>query len=153
MVLVLLMVIGAGSASTGGGIKTSTVAVVVRSWLAELQGDVTTTMFDRRISLGQQRQALALVVAALATVGTATFLLTALQPELPLGELLFEAASAFGTVGLSTGRTTDLGPLSRLVVILLMFVGRVGPITFGTAVLLRPQRRQYGFAQEELIVG
>jgi Trk-type K+ transport system membrane component len=93
------------------------------------------------------------VVAALATVGTATFALAALHPDLVLGELLFEAASAFGTAGLSTGVTGDLGFPSRLVVIGLMFVGRVGPITFGTAVLLRGHRRQYGFAGEELIVG
>jgi potassium uptake TrkH family protein len=153
LILVLFMFVGASSASTGGGIKTSTLAVVVRSTLAELRGDSITTMFSREITLNQQRQSLALVIAALGTVGTASFVLSIVDGGLPAFQLLFEAASAFGTVGLTTGVTTELGQLGRLVVIGLMFVGRVGPITFGTAVLLRGQRRQYGYAEEELIVG
>ncbi len=153
LVLVLLMVIGASSASTGGGIKTSTFAVVVKSTFAEFRRDSTPTMFEREISPEQQRRALALVVAALGTVGTATFLLTALQPDLPFGELLFEAASAFGTAGISTGVTTALDGLARVVIVVLMFLGRVGPLTFGTALLLRQEPKRYGFAQEQLIVG
>ena len=92
-------------------------------------------------------------MAALATVGTATFALAVLQPSIPLGELLFEAASAFGTVGVSTGVTTELSGLGRVVVIVLMFIGRVGPITFGTAVLLRPEPKRFSYPNEELLVG
>lgn len=153
LVMILLMVIGAGSASTGGGIKVSTFALVVKSTLAEFRRDHTTTMFERRIPLDQQRTALALVVAALGVVGTSTFLLTLLHPEIEIAELLFEAASAFGTVGVSTGITESLDGSARLLVILMMFIGRLGPITFGTAVLLRPEAKRYGFAEEELIVG
>ncbi len=153
MVLIPLMVVGASSASTGGGIKTSTLAVVVRSTLAEVRGDTSTHLFHRTVSLGLQRQALSLVIAALGTVGTATFVLAALHPSIDVGELLFEAASAFGTVGVSTGVTPQLDTLGRLVVIVLMFIGRVGPITFGTAVFLRPERRRYGYAEAELFVG
>ncbi|MFV2039203.1 MAG: TrkH family potassium uptake protein [Acidimicrobiales bacterium] len=153
MVLILLMVVGGGSASTAGGIKVSTFAAVVRSTLSELRRDQVTTMFSRQIPGPVQRQSLALVVAALGTVGTSTFLLLAMEPAIPLGELLLEAASAFGTVGLSTGVTGQLSTLGRLLIIALMFVGRVGPITFGTAVLLRPERRQYEYAEEALIVG
>ncbi|MGH1504041.1 MAG: TrkH family potassium uptake protein [Acidimicrobiales bacterium] len=153
LVFVPLMVIGASSASTGGGIKTSTIAVAVRSTLAEVRGDRHTTLFERTIPIGLQRQALSLVMAALATVGAATFALAVLQPSVPLGELLFEAASAFGTVGVSTGVTTELSGLGRAVVIVLMFIGRVGPITFGTAVLLRPEPKRFSYPNEELLVG
>ena len=153
LALILLMVIGAGSASTGGGIKVSTAAVVFRSAMGELRGDRATNLFDRRVSTEIQRQALTLMVMATATVGTAAFVLAVLHPDLPLGEVLFEAASAFGTVGVSTGVTTELTEAGRLVVILIMYLGRVGPITFGTAVLIRRERRRYQFATEDLIVG
>jgi len=153
LVLILLMVIGAGSASTGGGIKISTFAVVVRSTLAELRGDQVTTLFDRAVPECLQRQALSLVVAALGTVGTAAFVLSISNPSIPLAELLFEAASAFGTVGTSTGVTSSLDGVGRLVVIVLMFIGRIGPITFGTAVLLRPERKRFDYAEQELLVG
>jgi trk system potassium uptake protein TrkH len=153
LVLILLMVIGAGSASTGGGIKTSTFAVVIRATMSEFRRDHSITMFHRHVPSTVQRQALALVVAALGTVGSATFLLAALQSSIPVGELLFEAASAFGTVGISTGITTELNAMSRLLIIALMFIGRIGPITFGTAVLIRPERKHYAFANDDLMVG
>ena len=153
LVLIPLMVIGASSASTGGGIKTSTIAVVVQSTLAEFRQDSTVTIHGRNIPVVLQREALALLVAALATVGTATFLLATFEPDIALGELLFEAASAFGTAGISTGITDALGSLSRFVIVALMFIGRVGPITFGTAVLLRHETRAYHHPDGDLIVG
>ncbi|MDH3293159.1 MAG: TrkH family potassium uptake protein [Acidimicrobiia bacterium] len=153
ILFLLLMVIGASSASTGGGIKTSTFAVVIRATIAHLRGDPEATVFSRRIPDALERRSLSLVVAALGAVGTATFVLTVLEPDLPAIGLLFEAASAFGTVGVSTGVTPELGGLSRVVITILMFLGRVGPITFGSAVLLRPQVKRYGFAEEGLIVG
>ncbi len=153
LIFLLLMVIGASSASTGGGIKTSTFALVIRATMAELRGDPEATAFSRRIPSGLERQALSLVIAALGAIGTAAFLLTLFEPGQPPIELLFEAASAFGTVGVSTGLTADLSAPSRLVIMILMFVGRVGPITFGTAVLLRPEQKRFGFATEGLIVG
>ncbi len=153
LVLILLMVIGASSASTGGGIKTSTFMVVVRSAMAELRGDEEATLFGRRIAPRLQRKAFSLVVAALGTVGTATFLLSVLLPELSLNDLLFEAASAFGTVGMSTGVTAQLNTAAKFVIIVLMFVGRIGPITFGSAILLRSRRHQFRYPEEELLIG
>lgn len=153
MVLILLMVIGAGSASTGGGIKASTFAVVIRATLSEFRQDQSTTLFERRVSLAIQRQALALVVAALVTVGTATFVLSLFDANIPTIELLFEASSAFGTVGISTGVTEQLDAVGRMLLIVLMFIGRIGPITFGTAVFTRIQAKQYDYAEETLLVG
>ncbi len=153
LVLSTLMVIGASSVSTGGGIKTSTFAVVVQATLAEFRTDPTTTIFHRRVSLAVQRQALALVVAALATVGVGTILIGLFEPSRSLIDVLFESASAFATTGLSTGITPDLDSGSRLVLVALMFIGRIGPITFGTAVLLRPERRRFQYPEEPIIVG
>ena len=153
LVMILLMVIGASSASTGGGIKTSTFAVVVWTALAEFRGDPEVTILKRRIHRTVQRQALALVIVALGTIGTATFLLAILLPDVGLGDLLFETASAFATAGVTRGVTAQLGLLGKLLIIALMFVGRVGPITFGAALLLRSKARRYRFAEEKLIVG
>ena len=153
LLIIPLMVVGASSASTGGGIKTSTFAVVMRSTVAELRRDPTTVIFDRKIPVHIQRQALALIVAALGFVGMSTFLLSAVHPDLSTMELLFESASAFGTAGVSTGLTDQVDEVGRAILVVTMFVGRVGPITFGTAVLLRPQRKNYGYPQEDLLVG
>lgn len=153
LIMILLMVIGASSASTGGGIKTSTFAVVVWTTLAEFRGDPEVTLLHRRLSRTVQRQALALVIAALGTVGTATFLLAILMPDAPLTDLLFETASAFGTAGITRGITTQLDALGKVLIIALMFIGRVGPITFGAAILLRGKAHRFRYAEEKLIVG
>ncbi len=153
LVMVLLMVIGASSASTGGGIKTSTFAVVVWTALAEFRGDPEVTILKRRIPRTVQRQALALVIVALGTIGTATFILSILLPDIGLDDLLFETASAFATAGVTRGVTSQLGLLGKLLIITLMFVGRVGPITFGSALLLRSKAHRFRYAEEKLIVG
>ncbi len=153
LLMLLLMTIGASSASTGGGIKTSTFAIVVWTTLAEFRGDNEVTIFHRRLPSSLQRQALALVVAALGTIGTATFLLSLAQPDLALSSLLFEAASAFGTVGLSTGITPDLEAFGKLLITALMFIGRVGPVTFGTAILFRSKPHRFRYPEEKLLVG
>ncbi len=153
LLMLLLMTIGASSASTGGGIKTSTFAVVVWTTIAEFRGDNEVNLFHRRLPSSLQRQALALVIAALGTVGTATFILSLSQPNLTLDSLLFEAASAFGTVGLSTGITPELNTFSRFLIMALMFIGRVGPVTFGTAILFRSRPHLYRYPEEKLLVG
>lgn len=153
LVMLPLMAIGASSASTGGGIKTSTFALVTKSTISEFRRDRRVVLFDRHPPIELQRQALALVVAALATIGTSTFILVAAHSEIAVIDLLFEAASAFATVGLSTGVTGELDQFTRLLVVVLMFIGRVGPITFGTAFLLRDNPRRFGHAEESMLIG
>ncbi len=153
LLFILLMVIGANSASTGGGIKTSTFAVAIWSTVAELRGsEESVNLFEREVPQSQQRQALALVIVALGTVGTSTFLLAA-TTDLPLDAMLFEAASAFGTVGLSLGITAELSIPSQFIIIVLMFLGRVGPMTLGAALLLRTSSRRFRYPEEKLLVG
>ena len=99
------------------------------------------------------RTPLLAVCAALATIGTVTFFLSMLKPDLPLVSVLFESASAFGTVGLSVGATPLLGDVGKLIVSALMFIGRVGPVTFGTAFLFRKTKSQFRYPEEKLLVG
>lgn len=153
LLFVPLMVVGANSASTGGGIKTTTVAVAIQATVGQLRGDRDVTMFEKRIPRQILQQSLALVIAALAIVGTAGFMLAVVEPNIDGFKLLFEAASAFGTAGLSAGVTPHLGTLGRILIIVLMFIGRVGPITFGTAFLFRAETHRYRFPQDDLLVG
>lgn len=153
LLMILLMVIGAGSASTSGGIKVSTFAVVVAAAWAELRNHTDTTMLGRRLTVAMQRQALTLVVLALGAVGTMAFVISVANPTLLIEDVLFEAASAFGTVGLSTGITSDLDAIGRAAVIILMFVGRIGPVTFGSALLFRRRRPSYHLPSEDVILG
>jgi trk system potassium uptake protein TrkH len=147
-----LMLIGGGSASTAGGIKVTTFALLGFVVWAELRGDPDVNAFGRRIPTPTQRQALTIVLMAIGAVITATFALLATS-EIALSHALFEALSAFSTVGLSTGVTPDLSAASHAVLVALMFLGRVGPITLFAALVLRERARLYRFPHERPIIG
>ena len=152
LVTILLMFIGGGSASTAGGVKVTTVAVIALMVWAELRGDPDVSRFGRRIPPAAQRQALSVVLIGLAALFAGNLLLLVFSP-FGLTETLFEAASAFGTVGLSLGITPALDGAAQMVLIVLMFLGRVGPITLGTALVLREHERLYRYPEERPIVG
>jgi potassium uptake TrkH family protein len=147
-----LMFVGGGSAGTAGGIKITTFLLLGFVVWAEIRGEQDVTAFRRRITSDAQRDALTIVLLSLAavTVGTLTLLSVS---ELPLEAVLFEAVSAFATVGLSTGITAKLPEAGQLVLVALMFLGRVGTITVATALALRPQHRPYRYPEERPIVG
>jgi trk system potassium uptake protein len=148
----ILMFIGAGSAGTSGGIRVTTFAVLALMVAAEARGLSTVNAFRRRIPQGAQRQALAVTLIGLGAVVAATLAITA-QSGLPLSRTLFEAFSAFGTVGLTTGITAQLPLPSQNILILLMFLGRTGPITLATALALRDREPRYRFPEERPIIG
>ncbi|MGH3092901.1 MAG: TrkH family potassium uptake protein [Gaiellaceae bacterium] len=148
----MLMFVGAGSASTGGGIKVTTFVLLFLMVWTEVRGDPNVTAFDRRVSAHAQRQALAVTFIALNAVVIATLALMA-ESGLGFQETLFEAISAFGTVGLSTGITSDFGEVGRLTLVALMFLGRTGPYTLAVALALRERRRLYRFPEERPIIG
>jgi trk system potassium uptake protein TrkH len=148
----VLMFIGAGSAGTSGGIRVTTLAVLVLMVSAEARGRSTVNAFGRRIPHAAQRQALAVALIGLGAVVLATLAITA-QSGLPLSRTLFEAFSAFGTVGLTTGITPQLPLSSQNVLILLMFLGRTGPITLATALALREREPRYRYPEERPIIG
>jgi potassium uptake TrkH family protein len=148
----LLMFIGGGSASTAGGIKVTTFALLFLMVWSEARGDPHVTAFGRQVPAHAQRQAFSVVFIAAAAVFAGTLALLALSDH-PFREVLFEAVSAFGTVGLSTGITADWGELGRLVLVALMFLGRTGPYTLAVALALRERKRLYRFPEERPIIG
>jgi len=147
-----LMFIGAGSAGTSGGIKVSTFAILALVILSQLRGETDVTGFHRRIPEGTQRQAITVALLAVGVVlgATAVMLVSA---EIELGDALFEAVSAFGTVGLSTGITPTLPTLDKIVLMALMLVGRVGPITLGAALVLKSHPSRFRLPQEGPLIG
>lgn len=147
-----LMLIGAGSASTAGGIKVTTFALLGFIVWAELRGDPDVNAFGRRIPTSTQRQALAIALLSIGAVMTATFALATLS-QVGISAALFESLSAFGTVGLTTGITPNLPGASQVVLIVLMFLGRVGPTTLFAAFILREHTRAFRYAEERPIIG
>ena len=147
-----LMLIGGGSAGTAGGIKVTTFFLLGFIVWAEVRGHTDTIAFRRRVSVGAQRQALSVALLAAAVIGIATLLMLSVT-SLPLADVLFEVISAFATVGLSTGITADLPPAGQLILIVLMFVGRVGTITIATALALNERTLPYRYPEERPIVG
>lgn len=147
-----LMLIGGGSAGTAGGIKVTTFLLLSFVVWAEVRGRSDVTAFKRRISPDVQRQALTVVLLAVGLVGVSTLAILSLTMH-PLEKVLFEVVSAFATVGISTGITASLPPTAQLILIGLMFVGRVGTITVATAMALRARHVPYRYPQERPIVG
>ncbi|WP_436891865.1 TrkH family potassium uptake protein [Nocardiopsis dassonvillei] len=148
----MLMFVGGGSAGTAGGIKVTTFAVLILVAYANVRGEPTVHAAGRRLSEGTASQATTVAMLALGLVLGATLVLMTVSP-FTLDRLLFEATSAFGTVGLSTGITADLPPAGQAVLVFLMFAGRIGPITLASALALRRHGRLYEFPQERPIVG
>lgn len=148
----VLMFIGGGPAGTAGGIKVTTFAMLFFIIVTELRGEGAVNIFGKRLSRAVHRQAITVVLIALAAVMTGTLALMFFT-GLDLDRVLFEAISAFGTVGLSTGITTGLPDAAKLVLVALMFLGRLGPLTLGTALALRERRILYEYPKERPAVG
>jgi len=152
-VVIALMFIGGGSASTAGGIKLTTFLLLAFVIWAEIKGEQDVVIGRRRIAEGVQRQALAVALLGVALVASGTLALIATGGSVALQQALFEVTSAFATVGLSTGITPTLPATAHVVLIILMFVGRVGTITVAAALALRSRRRLYRYPEERPIVG
>ena len=148
----LLMFIGGGSAGTAGGIKVTTFGVLVYVVWSQARGEAHVNVGRRRIPTATQRQAVSLTLIAMGLLGVATFVLLAIT-RFPFEAVLFEAISAFATVGLSTGITPVLPVDAQLVIVLLMFVGRVGPLTVASALALRQKQQRHTLPEERMIVG
>ena len=148
----ILMFIGGGSAGTAGGIKVTTFAVLLFVIWSELRGDSDATIFDRRMTSGIERQALSVALLSVAVVIVPTVVITTTS-VFPVDEVLFEVVSAFATVGLSTGITDDLGPVHQLMLIALMFIGRLGPVSLGAALAVRERQRLFRLPEGAPIVG
>ena len=143
LMVLVLMVIGASPAGTGGGVKSATVSALFAVVRASLTGRREITSMGREIPEHRLRTAAATVAAYLTVLTVALYLLTLTEgvgteaAKFPFHDLLFETTSALGTVGLSRGITGDLSTLGRLLLVGVMFLGRLGPLSFGVALLSR----------------
>ena len=134
----LLMIVGASPASTGGGIKTTTTAVLVLLMLSVIRGENEINVTRRRLPDDLARRALAVAGLFMTTLLTGTLIISLIEDgRFPLEDILFEASSAMGTVGVSAIGTPNLSPVSRAVLLPMMFLGRVGPLTLAVAVAKR----------------
>ncbi len=147
-----LMLIGGGSASTAGGIKVTTFIVLILVVWAEARGYQDVNVGDRRLSPKILRTALAITVSYAFLVGIGVMALLSLS-DAPLTAVLFETVSAIATVGLSTGITGTLGRPELIVLMLLMFAGRLGALTLASAFALRRRADTYRLPEGSPLIG
>ncbi len=152
VLIIALMFIGGASGSTAGGVKVNTFGVLVAVILAAVRGRQYPEMFKKEMPQPLVHQALAVVSLAFALIFAVVFVLTLTETASFL-RLVFETVSAFGTVGLSTGITPELSEVGKLVIVFVMFIGRVGPLSLGLAFAARRQPSRYRFAQETVQIG
>ncbi len=148
-----LMFIGGGSGGTAGGVKVTTAAVLVAVLIAEVRGDEQLLVAGRRIPGRIVRQAMAVFMMAFLIVGGSIMALQLLLPQFHSHQITFETISAFATVGLTTGITPELPDFARIWLVVLMYLGRIGPITVVAALAARTNRRLYSFPVERPFIG
>ena len=152
MLTIFLMWIGASPNSTGGGIKTSTFAIAVLNTLSLARGQTKVEVFQREIADISIRRAFSIMWLSLFVIGMGVTLISYDQPELDLIKVIFECFSAYSTVGLSLNLTTELSTFNKLVVSVIMFVGRVGMLTIFIALLKNRYQRNYRYPTEEITI-
>ncbi|PRY56336.1 cation transport protein [Knoellia remsis] len=149
---IMLMFVGGGSAGTAGGLKVTTFVVLFFVIVAEVRGEREVVAFGRRIGERTIRQAITVALLGVAAVVGSTMVLT-LVTDFVFRDVLFETTSAFATVGLSTGITPDMPPAGQVVLVFLMFLGRLGPVTLVSALALRERQRRYSHAEGWPLIG
>lgn len=147
-----LMFIGGGPASTAGGIKVTTFALLGFVLWSEVRGDTDINVFHRRLAPTVVRQAVTVVILAIGSIVTVTLIILA-TTDVTLTPALFESTSAFATVGLSTGLTPELPFLAKASLVLLMVAGRVGPTTLVTALAYRQRLQTFRYPEDRPIIG
>ncbi|MDF1523699.1 MAG: potassium transporter TrkG [Trueperaceae bacterium] len=149
----LLMFVGGNPGSTAGGVKTTTVAVLLLAAIAVGRGRGDAVVYGRTLGAALVGRAAALATWASAVLVVAVVTLGVTDPDVPFGALAFEAVSAFGTVGLSMGATPLLSEAGRLIIVALMFVGRVGLLTLALAVAEVPVDQVRRYPREDVVIG
>lgn len=150
---VILMFIGGSPGSTAGGLKTSTFGVIILSVAAVLRGREDAQVFGRRFSKELVYKSLALLIIGMSIVIVVTMILTITEPGESFINLLYEATSAFGTVGLTTGVTQRLSTVGKIVIMLTMYCGRVGPMTVALALLKNKKKQTHKYPEGRILIG
>lgn len=151
LLTIFLMFVGASPGGTGGGIKTSTFALIllnIRSWIKGREG---VTIFGRCVETLSIKKSFLVFTTAIFLVSLSTFLLS-ITEKFGLVQILFEVVSAFGTVGLSTGITPELSTIGKFIIIFTMFTGRVGILSFLTSVIVKKSQRVY-LPEDKVMIG
>jgi potassium uptake TrkH family protein len=147
-----LMLVGGGSASTAGGIRITTFLLLGFVVWSEIRGHPDSVAFNRRICPTVQRQAVAVVLLAVGTVSAALLILASFV-DAPVERIMFEVISAFATVGLSVGLSAELPPAGQFVLVVMMYIGRVGTVALATALALKVRNESIRYPEERPIVG
>jgi trk system potassium uptake protein TrkH len=150
---IALMFVGASPGSTGGGIKTTTFRILFSCTGAVLEGQEDVECYERQIPPAMILKTISVVFGSLLVAFTSAILIELTNPELKFIEVLFEAVSAFATVGLSTGITAKISAIGKLILIATMYIGRVGVLVLMSAAFGDPKPRSFKYAEESLLVG
>ena len=155
MISLFLMLVGGSPMGTAGGVKTTTLAVLVLSIIANLRGKKDVEVYGRKIRSSYIRSAQVVVGMAVSVLLISVLGIFAVMPEAPFVDVLYELTSAVGTVGLSRGLTAVLNTPAKWIVIFTMYLGRIGPLTLGAAVVSRAQKRtkDVHLAEENIMIG
>jgi len=159
---ILLMIVGGSPGSTAGGLKTTTLALLVLVFVQRLRGRDHVSVGGRTVPEGTVQRAAALTIGAIVILGVGVFVLSTVEHTIAHAadradflRLVFEVHSAFGTVGLSMGVTSSLGAGGRLILVVLMYLGRVGPLAVASAMVVAVGRQaaRYRYAREDVVIG
>ncbi len=153
IIFIILMFIGASPGSTGGGIKTTTFYVLFKSAMATLRGRKHIEINKSTISFTYVDQAYTIVLFSISLIFLSTFFLSITESDVDFLNLLFEEVSAFGTVGLSTGITPTLSDAGKTIIIVSMYVGRVGTLTLGVAIAKKTLTNRYKYSHGNILIG
>ena len=153
LLLIMLMFIGASSGSTGGGIKTSTIGVILGFLKSKITARDSVNLFHRTLPMESVMKAFTVITLAMCVIFFSSFILLLTQPVASMKEALFEVFSAFSTVGLSLGITPKLSSLGKIVIILTMYIGRIGPLTLLYAFSRQKAYGRFEYVEETVMIG
>lgn len=148
-----LMFVGASPSGTGGGIKTTTLSILINTTKAVLRGKEEVIVYKREVAPSLILKAMAVVSGSILTVILMTVIISLSNPEIELIAILFEVVSAFATVGLSTGITSSLSLVAKLALVLTMYVGRVGVLLFMSSIIGEQPPSRIQYPEENLLIG
>jgi len=151
--MMFLMFIGASPGSTGGGIKTTTFSVILRSAISTIKGRKNAEIVKHTISGETINKAFSIALFSISLIFISTFVLSVTEPDKSFLQLIFEEISAFGTVGLSTGITSSLSFAGKSIIILTMYIGRIGTLTLALAITKRIVYSKYRYSEISVLVG
>ncbi len=151
--LIMLMFIGASPGSTGGGVKTSTIGVIFAFLKSKIAARDSVSLYRRTLPMHSITKAFTVVTLAVGIICLASFILLIAHPWASIKNVIFEVFSAFSTVGLSLGLTPKLSPLGKIVIILIMYIGRIGPLTLLYAFSRQKSYGKYEYVEESVMIG